>query len=263
MPRPLAQLLGIALYEIRIHWRSRTLLVIFLALAVLMVVSMLIYQTNTVPVVLDTSNAVAALISAPLLVTLAMLLPIAIADTIPRDSAYGVRELLETLPVPPAVYLAGKVVGLWLSALIGLVVLMVAVGAAYYGLLGAFNIGQYLEMWLSAALLLVIINGALGVLLPVGQTTRRRAVIIMIALFMLPIAAVGQAFEPDSILYYLNPVRPAVIFHYVGQMGQEAGKMVPAFQSREVLRAFIVGLIELAVVWIVVAWWARRKEFSR
>jgi ABC-type transport system involved in multi-copper enzyme maturation permease subunit len=260
MNTQLAQLGKMTYYEFRMHWRGRALLVLTLAIAVLNLFSIWIFSANMLPIELDATYAAAGLISAPLSVTIALLLPIIVSDTIPKDQQYGVRELLDTLPVPRWVYLGGKMLGMWAGVLLGLLIAMIANGIFYQFTLGNLNLRVYLEMWLVAGVALLVINGSLGVLIPVGQPNRRRAVILMVALFVVLFASIGQVFDTESLLAYINPFRPAIVMYYIGSMGENVAGGVSIFSSRDVLVTIIVGLFQLVLV-AALAWgWLRWKE---
>jgi ABC-type transport system involved in multi-copper enzyme maturation permease subunit len=255
----LAQIAKMAYYEFTMHWRGRALLVVTLAIGVMNLFSILIFNSNSIdlPINLNTTFAIVGLISAPLTVALAILLPITVSDTIPKDAQYGVRELLDTLPLSRAAYLTGKVLGVWVSVLSSLLILTVATGVFYRLIAGPFDLAVYLEMWLFAGVSLVIINGSLGVLIPVGQPNRRRAVILMVAVFVIPFVVLSNAFDTASALAYVNPLRPGIIFYYVASIG--AGN-IRSFNSEDVALTIVVGLIELAIVWMGAWVWLRWKE---
>ncbi len=260
MNTSLVQLGKMTYYEFRMHWRGRALLVVMLAIAVMNIFSIWIFSSNTLPIELDMTYAAVGLISAPLTLTLAVLLPIIISDTIPKDQQYGVRELLDTLPVPHWVYLGGKLLGMWAGVLLGLFAVMVVNGIFYHFTIGALDLRLYIEMWLVAGAALLVINGSLGVLIPVGQPSRRRAVILMVALFVLPFAFAGQIFDTASLLAYINPIRPAIVLYYIANMGEQVSGNLTAFTSNDVLLTIIAGLIELTLVGVLAWGWLRWKE---
>ena len=260
MNTQLAQLGRITYYEFRMHWRGRALLVLTLAIGVMNLFSIWIFSANMLPIELDATYAAAGLISAPLTLTLAVLLPIIISDTIPKDQQYGVRELLDTLPLPKWVYLGGKVLGMWAGTLFGLLIVMIVNGIFYQFTIGNLNLRVYIELWLFAGASLLIINGSLGVLIPVGQPNRRRAVILMIALFVLPLGFAAQIFDTTSVLAYINPIRPAIVMYYIGNMGQNVSGNLNMFTSRDVVLTILVGLIQLALVTALAWGWLRWKE---
>src|SRR5262245_10313066 len=129
----LIQLYGLTVYEFRMHWRRRALLIISLALLLMLVVSMLILgdsmrQANGIDPELFRRVATATVLFstwAPFGSSLAVVLPIMVADTIPLDRQYGVGELLDSFPLPYWVYLTGKLLGVWAAVLAGLGAIMV------------------------------------------------------------------------------------------------------------------------------------------
>jgi hypothetical protein len=260
MNTSLVQLGKMTYYEFRMHWRGRALLIVTLSVAVMNLFSIWIFSANMLPVELDATYAAVGLISAPLTMTLAILLPIIISDTIPKDQQYGVRELLDTLPVPHWVYLGGKLLGMWAGVLLSLFAVMVVNGIFYHFTIGALNLGLYIEMWLIAGVALLIINGSLGVLTPIGQPNRRRAVILMVALFVLSFAFAGQIFETASLLAYINPMRPAIVLYYIANMGEQVSGSLTAFTSSDVLLTIVAGLIELVLVGALAWGWLKWRD---
>jgi len=206
--------------------------------------------------------------------TLLLLLPIVTADTIPRDRQVGVRELLDSLPVAPGAYLAGKILSLWVSLLAGLGLVALAAGIAWRWIVGPFNLGIYAEMWLLGAVPLALINSALSVLLAAGQPTNRRAIFVGAGFAIFCLLALLPGFlTHGTLLYDLNPARPAIELYYsVAWPGAEAGasqdllgiiQAVRTITSRQdVLLSIAAGMAEVGLLWLVVLQWMRRKGWS-
>jgi hypothetical protein len=74
-------------------------------------------------------------------------IPPIFAETIPLDRQHKLRELLETKPLTKTTYLAGKVLGLWVSLGIGLLVCALLYGVAARFLFGAFDLLLYTAVW--------------------------------------------------------------------------------------------------------------------
>jgi hypothetical protein len=203
--------------------------------------------------------------------TLLLLLPIITADAIPRDRQIGVRELLDSLPITPEIYLAGKLLSLWVSLLAGLGLAALAAGITWRWIVGPFNLGIYAEMWLLGAVPLALINSALSVLLAAGQPTNRRAIFVGVgfAIFCL-LALLAGFLTHGTLLYHLNPARPAIeLYYFVAWPGAEAGAskdllgIIQAMRTitsrQDVLLSIAAGVAEAGLVWLAVLQWMRRK----
>lgn len=272
-----ARLRGIAGYEFRMHWRRRALLVMMLAFVVMTGASILIAGDSLLkPENLDEIRyrqvvSAYAIFTAwmPLGVGLALILPVMVADTIPLDRQYGVRDLLDSLPVSRAVYLGGKLLGMWAAVLIGLGMALAFVALAWMLRVGVFDLGSYVEMALAGAASVAVLNGGLGVLLAVGQPTRRRAILVVIgalALFIFVLPAITNNWDLRLSFngQILNPLRMPIINRYLFNVQAEAGLsvesaalMVPPEMVRDTILA---GLAELAVVWALAWGWLRWRS---
>jgi hypothetical protein len=116
---------------------------------------------------------------------------------------------------------------------------------------GSLDLGLYLDMWLIGGLSLVIINGGLGILLPAGQATRRRAILLMVGLSILAFITSGLDGEPNI----LSPLRGPVILFYMDPTG---------WAMRDRFFATIgIGIIQLAVVALGLWAWMRWRDTQR
>ncbi|MBZ0277543.1 MAG: ABC transporter permease [Anaerolineae bacterium] len=250
-----AQVTGIARYEMKMLWRGRSLRVIMLALLVLSVVIAAITNQNKSAYPGDTVTMVGSMVWSVLSVVLAFVLPILVADIIPKDQQLGVNELLETLPLPRAVYLLGKLLGVYRSLFTGLIALMLIIKIGYGLLLVNIEWRGYLEMWVIGAGGLVILNGGLGVLLPAAQPNRRRAVVLMIGVFLLPFLIDGSM-SPGAIAY-LSPFRSPFLMYYLSSLN---GSFASRFTANDIQLSFFAGLMELIIVGVAVWAWPRWRE---
>lgn len=252
------QIEGIARYEMKMLWRGRSLRVILLALLVINIVTALEVKERRshYPVGVITWVGVDSIVWSNISVVLALILPVILADSIPKDRQFGVCELLDTLPVTRAVYLLGKLLGVYRSLFPGLIALMVAIGASYHFILANISWSGYLEMWCVGAGGLAIMNGGLGVLLPATQSNRRRAVALMIVVLVPSYLAGGDMSR--SIVTYLSPARfPFLMYHLINLGGRFSRSQ---FTFDDVLLSFLVGLLELIIVGVVVWAWPRWRE---
>jgi hypothetical protein len=132
-----------------------------------------------------------------------------LADTIPFDKQVKVRELLNTLPLPSAVYLGGKVLGVWAGLFIGLGLVAAAFGVYSRVQFGVFDIGLYVRLWLVLVLPGALIASGYTVVVNTLSPSRRVAVLLGVALIPLAFAMyytitmtlfidMGQIFRPDN-----------------------------------------------------------------
>lgn len=150
--RRLAQLAGVTRYEFFLVWRGKTVLVMVVMLLVMCAIffgimnegvqhARMIAGVEAIPLETkaDMSRTLASIIWGALCIALVGVLPILASDMIPKDRQSGVYSLLESTPLPAGVYLLGKLFGLWLRVLSGLVAVMVSVGIIFWWLLDGFD----------------------------------------------------------------------------------------------------------------------------
>lgn len=266
MNMELAQIWGMAKYEFRMHWRRRALLVLTISL-ILIIVSPILLNGDFTKLV-DTegvaqenidralSVTVALVTWVPMSVVLIFVLPVAVADTIPLDKQHNVYELLETTPLTPAVYLWGKLIGLWLAVFAGLAVVMVIVTIAWFSKVTGFDYGLYAEIWFVNVVAITILNGSLGVLLAVGQPNRRRAVVVVIGLFIALMLVLsfnfGELWELGS------PIRLPMLTYFIPSENQD--ELITTVFNRQVMLTIFVGAVELAFVWLAAWGWLKYQQ---
>jgi hypothetical protein len=257
----IARIGAVTWYEIRMHWRGRALLVIMLSLAVINLATALIMKDAMVNLSGDLTEAIVAIAWIPLNVTVALLLPLALADSIAKDTQWDVREIIDSTPLPNSSYLLGKLLGAWGASALGLLGLAIASGVMWWLVIGPFSLGPYVSMWLTGALALVVINGGLGVLLPATQPTRRRATAfagIAFGLLMLP----AMNINAPLLVQYFSPLRLPMILYYVSGLGGDA-TAISSFTYDDTLMTIAAGVIELVVVGAAVWGWFRWQEVHR
>ena len=201
---------------------------------------------------------------------LMLLVPIVVADTVPKDRQFGVRELLDSLPLATGTYLGGKLLSLWASLLAGIVLAMLIAGGAWQFGVGAFNWDIFIELWLIGAAGLALVNSGLSMLLAVGQPSNRRAVLVGVGFTAASLAMIGLAFIlPGTFWRVMNLSRPALsLYYFLGWPGADfwidptegVVKWIATYASREEAWLSIgVGLLQVAVVYALAWWWMRRR----
>jgi len=123
-------------------------------------------------------TAMAIFILLPAAAPIFAALPLLLAETIPLDGKLNMRDTLDSTPLPLWVYLAGKVLGVWLGVLIALVICIPVVGAVFYWKLGAFNVWVWLQVWGAVVVPSGLLSSGMGVLFAAAQPTRRRAILV-------------------------------------------------------------------------------------
>lgn len=250
MALQLAQISAIVRYEIKLMWRNRITVIILLGLLALSVTNVL-SLTTTGRITLDSMlrnygsvGAVIFFVWSPLGSGLALLLPLIVADTIPRDRHYGVWELLQSLPLATGNYLIGKIIGVCSLLLVGLWGIALVGGLLWAATLEAYDPQPYLSMMLFGIGSLVVMNGGLGVLITATQPTRRRAMGMVIFLLVIPaMLALDSIVGVKTLAGMLLPTRRVILLHYLQQ------------PQPQLATAIIVGLVELVVVGLLVCTW--------
>ncbi len=176
MDRYWRQMWGIARYELRMQWRRGMLrmvmfilplasvLVIFLLAGMQAQLSASQTQWSAAYPAEFRLTAMAIFILLPAAAPIFAALPLLLAETIPLDGKLNMRDTLDSTPLPLWVYLAGKVLGVWLGVLIALVICIPVVGAVFYWKLGAFNVWVWLQVWGAVVVPSGLLSSGMGVL---------------------------------------------------------------------------------------------------
>ncbi len=277
MQTSFTQLRGMIWYEFRMHGRRRTLAVLLLAFMAITIISVLILSSSLNQMGVTADETFRPYISAyavlaawmPLSVGLALVLPVMVADTIPLDRQYGVRDLLDSLPVPRTVYLAGKLFGLWAALLASLTAALTITAVIWVISVGAFDARPYVEMAVIGAVSLALMNGGLGLLAAVGQPSRRRAIVLLVILLAVVLLALPTFMDNWDLRQtygsqVMNPVRMPILNRYFFGIQVEAGLSLENSTlnpSPELLRdTVLAGFGQVALVWLLAWGWLRWRD---
>jgi len=179
--------------------------------------------------------------------------------------------LLDALPLSPGIYLAGKVLSLWLSLAIGLSLAGLISGLVWWGLVGPFNWAIFAEMWFGAALIIAAINAASSALLAAGQPNNQRALMVGFGLAALGLIGLGFILiDTETVWRFFNPARPAaVLYYFLGwpgamatpdEMTRTAVVWIQTIAGRdEVIASLLAGLGQVALLWLMVWQWLKRR----
>jgi ABC-type transport system involved in multi-copper enzyme maturation permease subunit len=142
MKSSVLQVGGIIMYELRMQWRRRILIVILsVFLFSLAVLNMPIESSLT-----DQFQNVVAKVPTAVLILLA-LIPAMTAEIIPLDRQLKLHDLLRTLPLSRAAYLTGKVLSVWLGLLSSMVLIAAGLGA-FVAATSTLDAEAYINLWL-------------------------------------------------------------------------------------------------------------------
>lgn len=203
--RLIAQITGIAWYEMKMIWRGRALKVLTITPLVGIGLFGLMYATSgqlfpglntAIPVNQDEveilrGELLALLSSIFLFLQGFYLLPIMLADRVPTDSAVHVNEMFAALPVTGVRYLIGKMLGAIGAGLISIVITWCLSMVMWY-----LMVGSYLILPLIDNLLLLACGGmayiSVAVLVGASQPGNRRALLAVLFVLIVPPIVLGS-----------------------------------------------------------------------
>jgi hypothetical protein len=202
-----------------------------------------------------------------------MLLPPAVAETIPRDQQFGVRELLNSLPLAPETYLGGKLLSLWVSLLVGVVGVLSVVGTVWWFAIGPFDLGIYLQMLALGAVPVAALSSGLSLLLAANQPSRRRAMAvgIVFGIFCLFNMIVSIRPSPNSLnspsawLWRLLDTSHTTLFTYFlwGWTGTTSSASIIKMATwTDVVWDLGIGFAQLVIVGLIAWGWMRWRDAS-
>jgi hypothetical protein len=256
----LAQLLAVAAYEHRLLWRRRTLLIVLLVpllISLLLAANLARRGGGDLPDALRKANTIALVLSVwlPLYVGLQALPPL-VADTIVKDRQLGATSFLDALPLRPAVYLLGKLLGVWFTVALLVTGILGAIGLLWRLLIGPYEYGRYLQLALAGVLPLALLQSGLILMLCVGLATRRQAAI---AGTLMTVSCIFSMFliSPFPWINVLNPARPALLLYFL----QYGLPVLSDFSSpANVWWTLGGGAAQLILVGLLAWLWLRRQE---
>lgn len=186
-------------------------------------------------------------------------IPPLFAETIPLDRHHKLRELLETKPITRTTYLAGKVLGLWVSLALALLVCAVVYGVVARFLFGVYDLLFYAATWGLIIIPATLVISAYTVLLASGVGSRRVAALIgalLVPVGMIFASAVMTVIAVSGIgLSGPTPLASAATY------GEVVGRLL--LNGLQMIGLFALGL---PVLWLL-AWgwttWGDRRGFAR
>jgi hypothetical protein len=178
-----------------------------------------------------------------------------LAETIPLDKQVKVRELLDTVPLPRAVYLGGKVLAVWIGLLIGLAL----VGGVFVLFCswryGSFDLALYTRLWIALVFPNALIAAGFSILLNALMPSRRTAVLLGIAL--IPVAIL--MFSTIGVTLFINMTR---VFDPTGGVGQASYDATMNYFVGEMVNGMLPFALALAAVWVMM-WGLLRMQQAK
>ncbi|MBI1280589.1 MAG: alpha/beta fold hydrolase [Anaerolineaceae bacterium] len=266
-----AKIINIALYECRMQWQRPGFKVLTLAAGLGTSLLLAVLGNNLAKLIpsippLDTLPAnqaqliqglIPVLLGAGfLIVIMTVVLPLLTADVFATERQQRISELMESLPVSKAATLLGKVMGIWIAAIISLFASTVIIAAVWRIIGGIFDLYPLIDLVLVGVLPLILFNTSLSVLIGATQPTRRSALLAVFGVLIITsaISLLSSGLLPSQwhvLNYYLEgalngmvnlpPMQPMSIFSTVAEM-----------------MSLVWGAAAMAIVFFVVLYQQRR-----
>lgn len=166
-----------------------------------------------------------------------------LAETIPLDKQVKVRELLDTTPLARALYLGGKVLGVWAGLIIGLLLVGVLFGLFCQWRYGSYDLLLYMRLWLAVVLPGALIASGFTIILNALTGSRRAAIVIGIVLIPLAVVMVSSI----SVSLFINMVQ---IFDPAASTAALPYDTMMNYFVSEIVNGMALFALALAVVWV-------------
>ncbi|MDX2162162.1 MAG: hypothetical protein SF162_12625 [bacterium] len=186
------------------------------------------------------------LLLVPGVLVLLLAIPPLVAEIIPLDSQYRIRELLAAAPLAQRDYLFGKVFSLWIGTGVGLAISTVIVAGYVHVRYGPVDALLIVRFWAVLMLPVALIMSGYAVLLGGLARTRRTAVFIGIALLAV------------SLLVANGTIITAYVSNPLFVSARDAGSAAGTYESLivDMFNGAVNGAIPFAValvgVWVLV-----------
>jgi len=278
-----AQLIAMIRYELNMQWRRREIPMFMLTLVLGLLLTALGVQAlgremaaelelagvAFSPDVARMRATVSMMYGWPTVILLLIVaVPPIVAETIPKDRQCGVRELVDSLPLSPGVYLLGKLLSAWISILVGLAGVAVLYGLEGWLIHGPYEMGMYLVLWVVGVAPLALFTSGMSVLLPAGQPSRRRAIAVGVAfaVYCVTMMATTSGTIEDVVclarpsIFFVLHGRHGGTFQDVFGLGVLADIGLISYPTTQIPLAIGIGALHVVLVWLVIWVWMRWKE---
>lgn len=176
------------------------------------------------------------------------------AEVIPLDRQFKVRELLDALPLSRATYLAGKIVSMWAGLLVGALLIGLIAAPLVWLILGAYDLRVFAALWIALLVPQSFVASALTMLAASFVGSRRAAV--MVGLVAMPFVLVLSFTTVISFAGVGALIEPIYAVSILLQPGAETNAVIVE-RIGDALVAF-VGIT--ATAWLGVWAWGRVRE---
>ncbi|MBN1584103.1 MAG: alpha/beta fold hydrolase [Anaerolineae bacterium] len=195
------------------------------------------------------------------IVMIVLVLPLMFAELIPLDRQYRVRELVDAVPVTRGVYLAGKVLSVWSSIAVAMVLSALLNGTLAWIQNGPYRSGVLVAFWATGLIPLALFASAMGVLLSARQPNRYRAVLIGLAVAVASLAACFVL--PVNGFVFAALIRDGLTLEQLADpLIRAASPHFPAVFSLETLLRIGGAAAIVVLVWIGTLQAMRRVEYE-
>ncbi|MEL7434319.1 MAG: hypothetical protein AAFN11_10275, partial [Chloroflexota bacterium] len=268
----LSQLLGIAWYEMVMLWRGRVLKVMTITPLVMIGAIGYFYtqngnfmpgvQTAVATTAFETSVMRGELLTmatvATIFVISAYILPLVLADRIPRDMTLHTYELMHASPLDDLTYVYGKVLGVVLAGLSCLGLTAMISGVGWWFLVGNYALKPFLDLMLTAVVTMTI-GCSVGVLIGATQRSSRATLALVIVVIIVPELFGGLLIAPSRI-----PLLTTYISSIMGNVMVEPLVERPlTFLDTRVTDLILPALIQLVVTALIVFLWRRYQSHKQ
>jgi hypothetical protein len=271
MNTKLSQLLGIIQYEIRLQWARRSLIIVGICFAIVTLLFLILTTSATDQEGLTETAVTFGLIfsiSPASLLLMLLTLPPVVAEAIAKDQQLGMQELRDALPIPPGLYLAGKVLGVSVCVLVLMTTIALLLWIAALFVLGVADVATYFRVWFTSIMPAGLFVSVLSVLLASRQPTRKRATMVggLIAIYSLLTLPMGVGDSYDWPQAMLPSAWFALALKAIFSYAAATAEIPPAlFQFANIPNKFLwqtvtAVAVQLIVIWAAVwSWWQWRR----
>lgn len=247
--------------DILLNWRQRTVVITSVLFALILLGFLLISPVNidsSAPEILRMVSTQTLFSVFPMIhVFSALVLPLFLSDSFARDNHHEVHELLRALPISNIHYLLGKILAIFLTAIVVMGFLSFFVGGLWWFLIYPFDIMTYLQVWLINIIPIAGLNSVLLALFTIGQPTRRRTFYLSLGLVFITIVLMVAFPNPENtLLYYLNPGRPVILNYYIEKLTSDTNTSTIA----TCLIALSIAFIEVVIIFFLQLWNLNRTK---
>jgi hypothetical protein len=262
-----SQLTAIIRYELVNSWRRGSLVALILMMALLPFVfnglssiSDRVAQANLSlwpeqALIIHTGAAIGMNIFVVVLEI--FILPLLVAEVIPLDRQYRVREILDGLPMRTTTYLAGKICSIWLVFAVCSLVQALVNGVLAWRTIGPYRVDILVSFWVFGLLMLGLFSSGMAILLSVKAENHSQAILVGILAALL---SLGVFFLLPSWDYLWSGLKLSVLVQMATPEQTAQAAPFPAVMAPGYLLRIGLVLGILAVLWGITVRRVRRMR---